>query len=451
MSPTQRIAPDTAVLSGTSPEEIARVVAAFLNTEGGRVLLGIAEDGTVIGVDDHLISHRLQDTLRSGISPAARFSVIVRNVGDKHIVLVDVPAGAERPYVVNDRIFVWRGAEVAAAGALDISQMIAARGEVSSRWERQPALGIDISDLDDREIDLTRVAYRDRSIRGSRKSTGLAEFLAELNVVTSGQVLNSAAILFANDDVALPQSRVRIAAFETAERSEFRENRFLQGNLFSIFEQIAAFLDRHLPSSSTFTDFRRHDQIAIPPFVVREGVMNALVHRDYSQVQANTTVALHPDRLEIWNPGHLPEGISPETLARTRVSRPPNPDIAHVAFLRGLVEQWGSGTGRIVDECRKAGLGPPKWESVAGGVRLTVFTAPGEAHDDSLNERSRVFLRDTFPGQMITLRDFQSRWGAGLSHRTSRRDIDELVEAGYLLVRQEHPLLLERTDKPLSW
>ncbi|WP_238594072.1 hypothetical protein [Burkholderia pyrrocinia] len=105
------------------------------------------------------------------------------------------------------------------------------------------------------------------------------------------------------------------------DRTQFIENKVLEGNLLDLFDQITLFLDRHVTVSLNFEEYERHDVRAIPPFVIREAVVNALVHRDYSQANANVTVALHPDRFEVWNPGSLPEGISPEALPRTHVSR----------------------------------------------------------------------------------------------------------------------------------
>ena len=121
--------------------------------------------------------------------------------------------------------------------------------------------------------------------------------------------------------------------------------------------------------------------------------MNALVHRDYSAYSGGLSVSIYPHRLELWNPGRLPEGLYPTDLKTARVSRPHNPDIAHVFFLRGLMERWGIGTRRIVEECRASGLPDPRWEEVGGGIRLTLYLRHAEsAVLDELNERMEAFL-----------------------------------------------------------
>jgi ATP-dependent DNA helicase RecG len=441
----------TAVLGDANRSEAARAVAAFLNSSGGRVLLGIHESGRVLGITSNFEPEDLSRMLRAEISPSPSFSITTRVVGDKIIALVDVPTGSERPYVVDDMIFVWRGDELVAAAPSEISEMILSRGSEAARWERQPAAGIDIDDLDEREIEKTYIANLERSINPkSRHGRRWGQFLEDLGVASNGQFLNSAIILFGRRNAVNQQAKVKIAAFQGLDRSEFIENKLLDGNLFDLFEQVTSFLERHVSSRSSFELMTRNDVMAIPPFVIREAVMNALVHRDYSQVNANITVALHPDRLEIWNPGSLPDGLSADSLPRTHVSRPTNPDIANVAFLRGLVEQWGSGTGRIVAECRKMGLQDPLWETVGGGIQLTVFLVPArERSSRDVNERMRSFVRQTYPGQVITFEDYRVEWAAHVGERTARRDLDELVELGFLLIQGTRPATYLRSDKSL--
>jgi ATP-dependent DNA helicase RecG len=446
--PTSRLTiENTAVLGSAAPDRVARVIAAFLNTSGGRLLLGVDDEGHVVGIEQGLTGAWFRRKVEDQISPPPRFSIITRHVAGKEIALIDVPSGSERPYVVDDVIYAWRGADATPASAREISQMIVTQSDEAPRWEREPALGFTPADLDERQLLKTRDAYRERGIRPKREARDQMSFLEELNVAKPGQILNSAVVLFATADHSLPQCRVKLAAFRGSDMSDFLENRLLEGNIFDLFDQIIAFFERRVPSPSHFEALERHDTTAIPPFVLREAVMNALVHRDYAQASANTMIALHPDRLEVWNPGQLPEGVSPEALPRTHVSRPHNPDIAYVAYLRGLVEQWGSGTGRIVAECRRAGLKDPEWMYVSNGVLLRVFTAHEASHAHALNERMRRFLANSYPGQGISVEDYQAFWAKDASERTARRDLDELVDLGYLFVRDTRPVTFIRSDK----
>jgi len=112
-----------------------------------------------------------------------------------------------------------------------------------------------------------------------------------------------------------------------------------------------------------------------PPMAVREGLVNAFAHRDYADFKGGVAIHIHPNRLEIWNSGGFPDGITPEALKEGRLSVLRNPDIAHVLYLRGLMEKLGRGSLLILDECQKAGLPAPLWSSSPqGGVMLTFFT-----------------------------------------------------------------------------
>ena len=120
----------------------------------------------------------------------------------------------------------------------------------------------------------------------------------------------------------------------------------------------------------------REDEPLYPVRAIREGLVNAFAHRDYSDFSGGVAVHVYPNRLEIWNSGPLPEGITPATLAHGHLSVLRNPDIAHVLYLRGRMEKIGRGSLLILRLCKESGLPEPKWESDQHrGVTLTFFTS----------------------------------------------------------------------------
>ena len=144
--------------------------------------------------------------------------------------------------------------------------------------------------------------------------------------------------------------------------------------------------------------------------------MNAFAHRDYASFSGGVTASVYPDRIEIWNSGRLPKGISPESLRReTHESILVNPDISHVFYLYELMERVGRGTFRIVQECREYGMRLPEWKSGQGGVRLTFFAADKhELGPPALNERQRQLLGVLKPGKSIARHDYVERFAAGI-------------------------------------
>ncbi len=179
--------------------------------------------------------------------------------------------------------------------------------------------------------------------------------------------------------------------------------------------------------------------------------MNAFAHRNYSDFSGGVAVHVYPNRLEIWNSGPLPEGITPATLAHGHLSILRNPDIAHVLYLRGRMEKIGRGSLLILRLCQEVGLPAPKWESDAHrGVTLTFFTpgsgtkmGPSRDQDGTkmgLSQEQQALLR-LFEGEH-SIAELQER--IGRSNRTKFRDqlLNPLIAAG--MVEMTEP------EKPTS-
>jgi ATP-dependent DNA helicase RecG len=157
---------------------------------------------------------------------------------------------------------------------------------------------------------------------------------------------------------------------------EFSDMKSLEGPLNRIFEEAYSFVVRNTPSVSHFREGQpqREDHPLYPEAAVREGLINALAHRDYTSPSGGVAIHIYPRRLEIWNSGTLPEGITNESLRKGQISVLRNPDIAHVLYLRGFMEKAGRGSVLIIDACRRQGLPEPNWNSnQSRGVTLTFF------------------------------------------------------------------------------
>ena len=103
-------------------------------------------------------------------------------------------------------------------------------------------------------------------------------------------------------------------------------------------------------------------------------MVNALVHRDYSAASGGVGIHIYPRRLEIWNSGSFPEGVTVENLVNGHISVLRNPDIAHVLYLRGLMEKAGRGSVLMIKDCRNNGMKDPVWKSDPQlGVTVTFF------------------------------------------------------------------------------
>jgi ATP-dependent DNA helicase RecG len=146
---------------------------------------------------------------------------------------------------------------------------------------------------------------------------------------------------------------------------------------------------------------------------------------------------VYPKRIDIWNSGHLPEGLTAEDLRREEhASILVNPDISHIFYLHELMERVGRGTFKIIQACRAFGMRTPVWTQDSGGVRLRFFAGmqAGKAIWQ-MNPRQEECLRGLKPGAVVRASEYISRFAKGISERQARRDLAEMESAGCLKKR----------------
>ena len=436
------------MLSMAAPEMAGHAVAAFLNGAGGTVVLG-AEADRVVGVGG--AAEAIRRDLAENLSPQASVSVTVEDWDGRPCVVLDVPPGAAPPYVYRDAIYVRAGGATVRADAGQLSALVQRRFREPTRWERLPALGFELDDLDGEEV--ARTALEASQRRGGLDRGERAAVLESLGLLDGGQLLNSAVVLFGRQAARrYPQLRVRVAHFADEDQAALFDSQVFEGSAFALLEQAMAFLTRTLPVASVLpvTGLTRRDVPAYPWAAVREGLVNALVHRDYAAYDGSVAITLFPQRLEIWNPGTLPEGWTVGDLRAGHVSRPHNPDIAHVFFLRGLVERLGIGARRIVSSCVAAGLPEPEWTLLGGGVSLTLRLSGKKAARPRLDPpaldwtaplpaRAQAFLRQTPEGRQFTRQEYQRQSAPEVSERTVRNDLARMADQGFLVLVGQGP------------
>ena len=361
----------------------ARVVCSFLNGEGGQILIGVNDNGEILGIKNaETISAQLQQYLIKEIVPEAPVTVSVEKYQEKEILSVKVWAGSKQPYVFDGSIFYRRGSQTVKASSKEISELIHNREQAQIHWERQIVLNAELGDLDLEEINLTiEASIKNVSVKEITKDP--IDFLSYYGLFSNGNFTNAAIVLFANNPAKfLPQCRVRLSYLQEGKTgSAFKDDRLLEGNFFKNMNAIEAFFQKHLEIRRTFSnkEWQRADDLQYPLTALREGVLNALVHRDYSNVSGSTSIIIYPNKLEITNSGQL--SLKPSELKKSHLSMPFNPDIAQIAFLRGYIEKIGRGTLKIIDACKKAGLKSPVWSEDSNSVKLTFL---GDAKSDGV-------------------------------------------------------------------
>ena len=357
-------------------DAIGKTICAFLNNEGGQLLIGIADNKEIKGIKDaDKWQFEIEQFLIKELVPEAPVMVSVENYGDKQLLLIKVWEGSKQPYIFNGSIYYRRNDKTIQASSKEISELIHKRQETEIHWERQAALGVELEDLDIEEIKKTMdAALSDNKMKDIKKEP--LEFLSYYGLFQNGNFTNASVVLFAKKPSRfIPQSRVRVAFLDHGKTGDvFKDDQLLEGNLFKNIEAIQQFFEKHLSFSRKFenNNWKRTDGYVFPMAALREGVMNALVHREYGLISSALSIIIDKDKLEITNSGKSP--FKQRELKKNHLSMPYNPDIAHIVFLRGYIEKIGRGTLKIIDACKQAGIKVPVWEIGEQTVKLTFFS-----------------------------------------------------------------------------
>lgn len=432
-----------AILSRETLQQMSATIAAMANGEGGTIVIN---DPDVERVEQAI------DAAASQLRPRPAFAFSRATIAGQPCVVVEVARGPEVPYMFSGEIFVRRSSRTDHATADDVLDFVARRVQGADRWERMSALGVDIEDLDRREIEATAEAARQRFVQLDASEPGLV--LESLGLAGGGTIRNAAVLLFGERPARwFPQIRVRAARFASEARDSATDDKLFEGNLFRLIADLDLFVRNHVAVAAEVLagSMTRQDQPAYPYRAVREGIINALVHRDYGAYDGGVSLSIFNDRIEIRNVGSLPPGLTVDKLRVPHLSRPHNPDVAHVCFLRGIIERWGSGTVRIIDDCRASGLPEPTWVDTGGEVILTIRNGtPASTKRVELNERQLALLQAMTPGDTIDFARYL-QMNDTMSERTARNDLANLVKVGYLERRGSGPATRYiRTDKNIQ-
>ena len=448
------------IASARSEEQIAKAVSAFLNTKGGTVVVGLDEQRRTKENITQRELDSLERYLRKTITPPVVFAVSLDETRYGDVIVVEVPKGRDRPYVVEGAVFVRHGTKVRPAAAEVLRKMVE-EDTGRPRWERQIAAGLAMEDLNAKLILRTiRAATHNRGMTFADADDD-ALTLGEMSMMQFGELTNAADVCFGEGvSIRHPQTRVRAVRYETDRAGDrFLDDQLFEGPVLDVYEDAMAFFRRHVAVANDFTpgNMERESKPQYPFAALREGLINALAHRDYSFYSGGASLSVYPGHIEIWNSGNLPAGLSPRKLEQAKhESILVNPDISNVLYMNGLMERIGRGTYTIVQQCKAFKMPPPKWKHSSAGVRLTFFAAAGSSAQPrtaaalaALNSRQRALLGAVKPGESISVSDYLEKFvDEELSARTARRDLTELTQLGaFERVGSARSTAYQRTDK----
>lgn len=356
-------------------DTIAKEITAFINTKGGDLILGVDDNKKIIGVENaQQYAIDIKVYLAENIVPIAPISVLLISYKKKDLILISVWEGAKKPYSFKQVIYNRVGPNVVVAKNTEIVSLIENRKKADFNWERMPVLGAEFEDLDNYEIQRTIEQIEKRDPK--RTFTDEEDFLIQQGLILNGNITNACIVLFGKNPTRfIPQSRIRLTVYpEKSVTNTFLEDRFFDGNIFSNISSVFTYLDTLYAKTIKIEGIYRTEKRNYPEIAFREGILNAIVHRDYNSANGFLRISIFSDRTEISNFGSLPEGITVADLKKEHPSILRNPDIANICFTRQYIEMVGSGIIRILSECKKHGFKTPKWSD---RNNILLLTFPG--------------------------------------------------------------------------
>ena len=253
----------------------------------------------------------------------------------------------------------------------------------------------------------------------------------------NGSFTNACVVLFGKKPSKfIPQIRVRLTEYADSktDNSLIRDELF-EGNIFSIRDGLEKYV-HGLGVRSVFSEnqWKRQD-FTFPRKALQEGIINALMHRDYSSFSSSVAISVYPDRFVISNSGKLPDDIEIKDLKKNHSSHPVNPDIAHVVFLRGLIDKLGRGTIKIIEDCKDAGLKAPEWKETSNGVTLTFFGPKSLSERKERNDAANDAVNDAVSDAVK--RKVRDAVNDAVNDAASDAVIDRLINEVLLLIVED--------------
>lgn len=328
---------ETVELKEVVVDDIKKEIIAFANCDGGKLYIGVRDDGTVIGLDNAdsvslQISNMVRDAIKPDITMFLHYETIVEN--GKNVVVVDIQRGTDRPYYLAKKgmrpegVYVRQGYSSVPATDTAIRRMI--KETDGDRFEAMRCLNQDLTfEATKKEFEL-------------RKTDFGAQQMRTLKLIDQDGLYSNLALLLSDQCV----HTIKVAVFQGTDQTIFKDRREFTGSLMQQMNEVYDFIDFRNQTRATIEKLYRVDVRDYPEVAVREALLNLLVHRDYS-FSASAFISIYEDRIEFVSIGGLMPGIDLEDVM-VGISVCRNQDLANVFYRLHLIEAYGTGMGKIM-------------------------------------------------------------------------------------------------------
>lgn len=329
---------ETVELKEIVVDDIKKEIIAFANGEGGRLYIGVRDDGTVTGLEsvDNVslqISNMVRDAIKPDLTMFLHYKTI--EIEEKQVLEIEIQRGTERPYYIAKKglrpegVYVRQGYSAVPANDTAIRRMI--KETDGDRFEEMRSL----------EQNLTFVETS-REFARRNVEFGLQQ-MKTLKLLNNDGIYTNLGLLLSEQC----KHTIKVAVFQGTDQSVFKDRREFSGSLFKQLNEVYEYIDIHNQTQSTFNKLLRVDTRDYPEDALREALLNLMVHRDYG-FQASALISIYEDRIEFVSVGGLVSGIDLEDIMMG-ISVCRNQNLANVFYRLQLIEAYGTGIRKILN------------------------------------------------------------------------------------------------------
>ncbi|MEW9124303.1 MAG: RNA-binding domain-containing protein [Thermotaleaceae bacterium] len=367
---------ETIELKEVYTSDLKKEIVAFANTNGGTIYIGVQDSGEIIGVENadfvmQQISNSLRDSIRPDVSMFTNIELLQEE--SKFFIKLTVSQGTKKPYYLSDKglkptgVYVRSGTTSAPASEDAIRMMIKMTDGDSFESNRSLVQELTFNRLNEelkkRGLEFTEIQMKNLGILSSD------DIYTNMGLLVSDQCKHS----------------IKFAIFQGTDKLVFRDRKEFTGSLFAQLADAYKTIDFYNGTKATFHDLLRTDERDYPEDAIREALLNAIVHRDYS-FSGSTFINLYSDRIEMISLGGLVPGLSLEA-AMLGASQPRNEKLAALFYRMKLIEAYGTGISKIIS-CYRGLPVQPMFENVEGAFRVVL----PNIHAKVLNTEDEKYL-----------------------------------------------------------
>ena len=410
-------------------DEYLKWICGFANANGGAIFIGKDDSGKTVGVADaKKLLEEIPNKVRDVLGILVDVNLHKTKQGD-YLEIVVEPYPNAISYKGQYHYRSGSTKQELKGAALD-KFLLQKKGK---RWDGVPIPKVSVKDLKQETFEF----FKKRGIRSKRiEEDNLSEdnehLLENLKLIENGELKRAAVLLFHPDpEKFVTGAYIKIGYFEHEADLIFQDE--AHGNLFEQVEKtIDLLFTKYIKALISYEGIHRVETYEYPKEAVREALLNAVAHKDYSGLTP-IQIRVYKDKIMIWNEGHLPENWTVNNLLKSHSSRPYNPDIANAFFRSGYVESWGRGISKMTELCVAEGL--PKPTYIAEGSDFWVEFKKDIYHKEfltefGLNERQLDALLHFKQKGEIVSSEYVKRYN--VTDRTARYDLTELIEKDLL-------------------